>query len=249
MQAGANGAAGTDGASDGGTPDLSTFLQDMLPVTRTEVAPEGRAAEINYQISHAVSGMTVMMLMFSIVSFARSLLEERTGGTLRRLLAAPIDPRALLLSKLLTSMILGMLLVSVLFTFAGLVFDIDMLSRWDTLLVLSLATTLACTAFALAIAAWARSDKQADGISTLLILVMAPIGGCWMPLMFMPPVVRAAARFTLPYWSVVGFQGSFWYGQHWTDPPMLASIGVLVGIGIAGLLFAQRMFRARYLAG
>jgi ABC-2 type transport system permease protein len=229
--------------------DISAFMQDLLPVTRTDVAPEGRAKQISYQVSHAVSGMTVMMLMFSLVGFARSLLEERAHGTLRRLLSAPIDPRALLLSKLLTSLIVGMALIVVLFTFAALAFHLDILSRWDTLLVVSIATALACTAFALAIAAWARSDKQADGVATLLILIMAPLGGCWIPLMLLPPVVRTIAHGTLPYWSLTAFQGTFWYGQHWTDAPMLQCIGVLLAIAVVLFWVANRLFRARYLAG
>lgn len=230
-------------------PDIGAFLQDLLPVTRTEVAPEGRQQQITYMVSHAVSGMTVMMLLFSLVGLSRSLIEERANGTLRRLLAAPIEPRALLLSKLLTNILVGMLLIAALFTFASLAFHLDVLSRWDTLLVLSFATALACTSFALVIACWAKTDKQADGVSTLLILVMAPLGGCWMPLMLLPEPVRIAARFTLPYWSVVGFQGTFWYGLHWTDPAMLLPIGVLLGIAGVLLLVAHRLFRARYLAG
>ena len=53
------------------------------------MVPEGRQEDISYMVSHAVSGMTVMMLMFSLMGFARSLLEERKDGTLRRLLCAP----------------------------------------------------------------------------------------------------------------------------------------------------------------
>ncbi|HTE04926.1 MAG TPA: ABC transporter permease [Planctomycetota bacterium] len=236
------------GGSGSALPDMDAMLQQMLPVTRTDVAPEGRDRQMSFQISHAVSGMTVMMLLFSLVGFSRSLLEERAQGTLRRLLAAPIDPRALLLSKLASSMIIGMALIAVLFTFATFAFHLDVLSRWDTLLVASVATALACTAFALAIAGWAATDKQADGVSTLLILVMAPLGGCWIPLMVLPPVVRMVAQFTLPYWSLTTFLGSFWYGQHWTEPPMLKSLGVLLAIAAALFWLATVLFRRRYLA-
>ena len=228
---------------------MQSVMQDLLPVTRTEVAPEGRQQQISYQVSHAVSGMTVMMLMFSLVGCGRSLLTERDRGTLRRLLAAPIDSRAILLSKFISVFLIGMILIAVLFTFSALVFHLDVLGRLDTLLVLSAATALACTGFAIAIAAWAQTEKQADGISTLLILLMSSIGGCWIPLMLMPKAVQLVAHFTLPYWSLSGFQGAFWYDLHWTNPDMLRFIGVQLAIAVALSALAALLFRRRYRAG
>ncbi|HZM00130.1 MAG TPA: ABC transporter permease [Planctomycetota bacterium] len=246
-------ATGEATAADGGGGesgvDLQGFMQDLLPVQRTEVLPEGRQEQITYQVSHAVSGMTVMMLMFSLVGFGRSLLAERDRGTLRRLLAAPIDARAILLSKFLGVFLIGLLLIAVLFTFSALVFELDVLGRLDTLVVLSAATALACTGFAVAIAAWAKTDKQADGVSTLVILLMSSIGGCWMPLMLMPEAVQLAARCTLPYWSLSGYQGSFWHGMHWTEPAMLRFIGVQLAVAAALAALAGLLFHRRYRAG
>jgi ABC-type multidrug transport system permease subunit len=252
--------AGADGASDGPADegaddgadfalDLGSVMSDLLPVQREELRPEGRQAQVTYQVSHAVSGIGVMMLMFSLVGFGRSLLEERDRGALRRLIAAPIDSRAILLSKFLGTFLIGMALLVVLFTFAKFAFELDILSRLDTLIVVSVATAAACTSFAMLVAAWARTDKQADGVSTLAILLMASIGGCWMPLMMMPDLIQSAARFTLPFWSLSGYQGTFWYGKHWTDPGMLVDISVLLAIA-AGLTAASvALFRRRYLAG
>jgi ABC-type multidrug transport system permease subunit len=237
-----------DGQEDGGL-DIGSVLTALLPVQREALRPEGRQARVTYQVSHAVSGMGVMMLMFSLVGFGRSLLEERDRGALRRLLAAPIDSRAILLSKFLGTFLIGLLLLAVLFGFAAVAFGLDLLSRLDTLVVVSLATAAACTSFAMLVAAWARTDKQADGVSTLAILLMASIGGCWMPLMYMPDLVQTLARFTLPFWSLSGYQGTFWYGKHWTAPDMLANLGVLLGIAVALTAAAVALFRRRYLAG
>jgi ABC-2 type transport system permease protein len=240
--------ADADAEDDGGL-DIGSVLTDLLPVQREALRPEGRQARVTYQVSHAVSGMGVMMLMFSLVGFGRSLLEERDRGALRRLLAAPIDARAILLSKFLGTFLIGLALLAVLFGFAAVAFGLDLASRLDTLVVVSLATAAACTSFAMLVAAWARTDKQADGVSTLAILLMASIGGCWMPLMYMPDLVQALARFTLPYWSLSGYQGTFWYGRHWTAPDMLGNLGVLAGIAVALTAAAVALFRRRYLAG
>ncbi len=242
----ADGSAADDDEDADTGPDFQDIMMAVLPVEAEDVLPEGRQSNITYMVSHAVSGMTVMMLMFSLVGFARSLLEERDDGTLRRLLCAPIDVRAILLSKALGSWVVGLGLTLILFVYASMLFDLDVASRWDTLLVISAVTAASTTGFALLIAAVATSDKQADGLSTILILVMSALGGAWMPLLFMPEVVQTAARFTLPFWSIDAYQSTFWNGLHWTDPAVLRNLGVLLAVAAALFVVASRLFRRRY---
>lgn len=237
-----------DGAEEDDEPgvDFNAMLVQMLPVDAVDVAPAGRDQQITYMVSHAVSGMTVMMLMFSLVGYARSLLEERDQGTLRRLLTAPVDPRAILVSKFLGAVFVGVVLTGILFVQAWLMFDLDVWARWDSVLAISIATAVSTTGFALLIATLARTDKQADGMSTIIILVMSALGGAWMPLMLMPSLLRQIAKFTLPYWSIDAFQATFWYGQHWTEPGVLRSMGVLMALGLVLSGLAALAFRRRY---
>jgi len=113
------GAAASDG---GGDLDFAAILDAVLPMQVADIAPEGRDQNVTYIIAQAVSGMTVMMLMFSLVGYARSLLEERDQGTLRRLLLAPVDRRAVLLSKFLGTYVVGLILKLILFVCASLLF-------------------------------------------------------------------------------------------------------------------------------
>ncbi len=236
-----------DGA--GSAQGVMAMMERALPLEVVDVVPEGRDRQLTYMVSHSVAGMTVMMLMFTLVGASRSLLAERDKGTLRRLLAAPIEPRSILLGKFLSGWILGMVLIVVLYVFAWLVFDVDVVSRWDTLLAISAVTAAACTSFAILIAAWAKTDKQADGVSTLIILSMSALGGAWFPAMLMPPAAQTVAKFTLTYWSLRGYQASLWYGRHWTDADVLASLGVVLAVAAGLGLLATLQFRRRFLSG
>jgi ABC-type transport system involved in cytochrome c biogenesis permease component len=128
-----------------------------------------------------VSGVIVMMLMFGLVACGTTLLAEREGGTLRRLFVAAIDRRAVLLSKFLFCVVVGLLQLVLVFAVGELVFRVDTFRDPLTLAVLALTWTACATSFGMLIAAWAKTQKQAEGLSTLLILVMAAIGGCWFP--------------------------------------------------------------------
>ncbi len=237
-----------DGAQNVSTaPDFSKIVNAMLPVQFQDVVPSGRQENMTYMIAHAVSGMTVMMLMFSLVGFARTLLEERDDGTLRRLLCAPIAPSTILLGKFLGALVVGIGLTCVLFLHSWVMFDLDVLQYWDSVLVVSIMTAACTSGFALLIASVATSDKQADGLSTILILTMSALGGAWVPLMLMPSAIQTAARFTLPFWSIDAYQRIFWNGLHWTEPGILTNLGVLLGLTVALCAVAHALFRRRYL--
>ena len=62
----------------------------------------------------------------------------------------------------------------------------------------------------------------------------------------LPLFGAVAARCTLTWWAMSGFQGMLWYGRSWTDPGMLRDIGVLLAFGIAASLLARVAFRKRY---
>ena len=237
------------GGDDGGDFDFAAILDEVLPMQVEDIAPEGRDQEVTYIIAQAVSGMTVMMLMFSLVGYARSLIEERDRGTLRRLLLAPVDRRAVLLSKFLGTYVVGLILTLILFIYASMLFELDVLSRLDTVLVISMATAAATTGFAVLISAICNTDKQADGLSTILILTMSALGGAWFPLMFLPEFLQTIARFTLPFWSIDSYLQTFWYGKHWTDPSILTNLGVLLALSAALGWVASIVYRRRYLAG
>ena len=246
--------AGLLNEDDGDGEDAETFdmlsaMTSMMPMTTEDVLPEGRQKRVSYHVAVAVSGMTVMMLMFSLVGYARSLLEERDQGTLNRLFLAPVDQRAVLASKFLGTFVVGLMLTGILFAWASFLFDISVLDRWDTLLAVSVATSAAVTGFALLIACLAKTDKQADGMSTIVILVMSAVGGAWVPLNMMPEIVRQFARGTITFWSMDAYQTSFYNNQHWTSAAIRTDLAVLAGVCIVFSLLASRIFRRRYLRG
>ena len=236
-------------AADDGELDMGAVMTSMLPLIAQDVAPDGRDKQLGYQLAMAVSGMTVMMLMFSLVGYARTLIEERDQGTLNRLFLAPVDQRAVLFAKFLGTFVMGLVLTAVLFAWAALLFGLEIASRWDTLVVVSVFTSAAVTGFALLIASAARTDKQADGLSVIVILVMSAIGGSWMPLNMMPEAIQRLARGTLTFWSMDGYLASFWYDRHWTDAVVLDHLAVLAGIALLLSLLAAWIFRRRYLPG
>jgi ABC-2 type transport system permease protein len=243
---------GESGDSDGDgaatTPfDPAAAFTELLPVTREDRLPGDRPSGLDYMMVHNVAGMAMMMLMFGLVSCGLYLLIERDLGTLARLLAMPAHPDAILLGKLLFAAVTGFAQLVVMFAIGQLVFGVAVLRDLPSLFVVSLFVVLAVTGFGMLIATLARTMKQAEGISTLIILLMSAIGGAWFPIdrFDLPAIGEIAARSTLTYWGLHAYKAVLFHGESLLSPLVLRDLGVLFAFGVVALLIARLAYHRR----
>lgn len=227
---------------------MHVFSGNGLVKSEDHVPPE-RAENLSAIQAQAVGGIAVMMLLFGLTAASVSLLREREEGTMRRLLSLPIPPGSILLGKAMAMGVIGLIQLTVLFIVGEALFSIGIWRDPLTLGAIILSTTAAAVAFGLLIAAWARTPKQADGMSTLIILVMSCLGGSWFPLqtMDLPGPMNVAMHMTINHWSVSSFQNLFWRTKSLADPEIYTAVGVLLLFTALASWQALRLFRKRYL--
>jgi ABC-2 type transport system permease protein len=180
--------------------------QEQL-ITMTSVVGE---EESNWGLIQAVAGTAIMMLLFSVRSIGSGMLEEKENGVLKKLLQSPITPFEILFGKMLTAVIVAIFQLSVMFIFSWLAFGLDIFMNLPALIIMILTTAIACSAFGVLLASIVRSKKQADSLSTIIILFMSAIGGSMIPLYIMPAFMQDAAVISVNYWSIQGFYDIFW---------------------------------------
>jgi linearmycin/streptolysin S transport system permease protein len=189
--------------------------------------------------------------MFGLMACSTTLLQEKDQGTLRRLLCSPAPRTAVPLGKFLFCFVVGLVQMLLLFSFGELVFHVGTFRHPLSLVVLAISWSACATSFGMLIATWAKSQKQAEGLSTLLILVMAALGGCWFPVQIanLPWFAAGIMKCTLTWWAMTGFQGMYWHSYPLTHPTMLLSLGVQWAFALGGGYVALRLFHRSYLAG
>ncbi len=231
--------------------DMASMFEGMVPVTHENVQPPSRPKNLGYQLAQSVAGMSVMMLMFGLMACSVTLLQERDQGTLRRLLVSRAPRASLLLGKFLLCVLIGMLQLVVLFAYGEMLFGVGAFRDPLTLLVLSITWAAAATSFGMLIAVWARTQKQAEGLSTLLILVMAALGGCWFPIQIaeLPWWADLVTHATITHWAMTSFQGMFWSQKAFTDPVMLRALGVQWAFAAVATAIAWRLWQRRFAGG
>ncbi len=218
--------------------DNSELEEDSeLPMT----ALVGEKKNGNLGLIQAISGVAIMMLLFSVSASGASLLTEKEEGTLRRLLVAPISPSNILYGKMLSTLFLAILQLTVMFLYSWLVLGLDIFINLPALILMILASAFACSSFGIFMASVCKSRKQVESLSTLVILVLSALGGSMMPLFIMPAIMQKIAIISVNYWAMDGFFDIFWRQLPTID--VLPNVLILLGIGFGLTTISVISFR------
>ena len=146
---------------------------------------------------------------------------------------------AILWSKFLYGICLGLLQLLVLFTAGSVLYGIQLVPHLPLLIPVCLFAAGACAAFGMLLAAVARTPETARSLATFSILLMSAIGGAWFPTAFMPPFMQQVSHFTPVYWSIAGFGLAL--GEHGTVAGLLPALAILgsMAAGLLGLAWWQ----------
>jgi len=167
-----------------------------------------------------VPGYTVMYVFFIISYLSASIREEKLNGTFRRLLAMPLRRSTLLGGKMLASLVIGLLQVTVMFAAGALVFGLDLGASPVGLILLTVALVTAATCMGLAAA-----SSALGGVIIPLLIISALLGGCMFPVDLMPLFLRSLS-YAMPHsWALNGYQALMVRGQGLAQ--ILPNAGVL----------------------
>ncbi len=211
-------------------------------VDTTVSFPSGEAA-VKYPsvYQQEVPGYTVMYVFFIVTIMASSIMVERREGTFRRLLSAPMPRWQLLLGKVTPYLLVAVFQVGILLTFGKLVFGMDLGAHPLALLPVSLALAACAVALGLLLASVTRSEAQVMGIGTAVVLVLAALGGCMVPGVFMPHFMQEIAHFVPQGIALNAYQDVLVRGE--SMHAVLPGAGILAAVAVAMFALAVPRFR------
>ncbi len=149
------------------------------------------------------ASMAVLFVFFAAQFGVVGLLAERRTGTLARMLASPIGPSSILLGKVLVSLVISIVSMSVMVIATTLLLG----ARWgDPLAVAALigAMAIAATGIATLVVGFARTEEQAGGAIAIVALTLAVLGGSFFPLSQAPEGMASLSLITPHAWFLRG---------------------------------------------
>jgi ABC-2 type transport system permease protein len=187
-----------------GVPGTSRALYASAgtPVRLSDVSTTSRQLTVG---TFYAAGMAVFFLFFTVQFGVSSILDERRDRTLARMLVAPIPRRAVLVGKLLTSVVLGAASMTVL----ALATHFLLGARWGNPLavgILILSGVLAATAVMTLVATLARTPEQASTWQAMVALVLGMLGGTFFPVAQAGGPLAALSLVTPQAWFMRGIE-------------------------------------------
>lgn len=210
--------------------------QDLFAVEAVSGAGRSRGT-----ISYYAGAVTILFALFSAVSAAMTLIEERRAGVADRILAGAAGMVPALNGKFLFIVLQTVLQAGAIFLVAQVLYDTQVRSHFLPWLATTLSIGVCAAGMALGLVALTRSREQAQLVSTFVFLLLAAVGGALIPRFLMPPWLQDLGFFTPHAWAIDAYQALLWRDAEWTS--QYGAWVVLAGTGLAGLVLAHVMTR------
>ncbi|MEQ1832303.1 MAG: ABC transporter permease [Candidatus Eisenbacteria bacterium] len=225
------------GAASGDDGEAESLL---LPLRIESRALLGTKRD-NPMVAFYAAGVAVMFIMFSAASAGGVLIEETESGTLERVLTTGLGMGKLLVAKWLYITSLGVLQITVMFTWGMLVFHLPLLEHLAGFAIMTVCTASAAAAFGLVLATLSRTRQQLSGLANLLVLSLNAIGGSMFPRFLMSESLQKFSLVGFNAWALDGYLKVFWREQPLAS--LVPQVAMLLGFSALFLVLARQLAR------
>ena len=181
------------------------------------VETEEEALKLN-SVQHNVPAWTIFGMFFIVISMSGSIIKERDEGSYTRILTMPGSYITVLAGKI--SAYLGICLIQcVLMLMVGLYIlphmGLPVLIIGNSILaitVVAVSAGLAATGYGILIGTIFKTHQQASTFGAVSVVILAALGGIWVPVFVMPEYLRMLSEFSPLYWGLSAFHKLFLIG-------------------------------------
>jgi ABC-2 type transport system permease protein len=225
-----------------------TQAQDQLAAAPQRIVEvEGSTPDqIEYDpAANSSAGQLITWVFIPLIGLSELFAIERQQGTLRRILTTPTRRSTYLFGTICGQVILALVQMALLIAFGVLVMNLNWIRDGNGLAGLGLVllcASLAAAALGTMLGTFVKSASQANGLSIMLGMVMALLGGCWYPLELFPKVVQTVVKVLPTSWAMQGLLDIVLRGRGILA--VLPESGVL--LGFAAVFFTIGILRFKY---
>ncbi len=187
---------------------------DIFPIEKFKIIESANTSnEISIPSStqHNVPAWTVFAIFFMVIPLSSQIISEREEASIIRLKMSPTPMAVSFISRILVysllavvqAIVLLMIGVYVLPLLGMEVFDIH--HSYYSFLFLTFIIGMAASAFGIAVGSIAKSHQQASIFGSISVVLLAAIGGIWVPTYMMPQSMVSIANWSPLNWSLTAY--------------------------------------------
>lgn len=233
------------------TDDESEVIFDTESfITFKEIAPNAeKQMPIPNSTQHNIPAWTLFAIFFIILPLSINMVNEKNQGTFVRLRTHPVSYATVLGGKALIFLVVSliqfalMLLVGLyLFPLLGLP-RLDISGRLPLLFTVAFFAGLAAVGLGLLLGTIAKTQEQSAPFGATLVVILAAIGGVWVPVFAMPSFMQNLSNLSPMNWGLSAFYDVFLRNVGFSE--ILPEIGLLSLFFIVTTLIAIWYYERR----
>lgn len=213
--------------------ESSIYIDENYALNKyTEIIPNS--------VQHNVPAWAVFAMFFIIIPLTANIIREKNSGIALRLKLMPDSFFILLFAKVFVYQIICFIQFALMLV-VGIVFlpmlGLPILEIGDNvfaLIIIAATTALAATGYGYLIGTLSTSHEQAASFGSVSVIILAALGGIWIPVFMMPGFMKTLSKFSPLNWGLEGFQAIFVRGEGLNDVMYYASL--LLGFFIFTIL-------------
>lgn len=191
--------------------DVVTFEQKSF-ITFKEIVPKINDREIiPNSAQHNVPAWTLFAIFFIVIPLSINIVKEKNQGTFVRLRTNPVSYTIVLAGKTIMYSIICMIQFYMMVAVAVFIFPqigLPALNIEGNLLLMSLVALFsgfAAIGFGILIGTIAKTQEQSAPFGATATIVLAAIGGVWVPVFAMPKMMQIIAKCSPMNWGLNAF--------------------------------------------
>ncbi|MCQ2217184.1 MAG: ABC transporter permease [Paludibacteraceae bacterium] len=166
-------------------------------------------------VQHNVPAWGMFAVFFIVISLAGNIIKEREDGSFTRLLTMPCPSWLYLVAKAIVYLVVCLLQLTLMFLMGIYVLprlglpSLALGQSISALVLMSISASLAAIGYGIAIGKVATSNQQASVFGAISVVIMAAVGGVWIPVFVMPEVMQIVSHISPLNWGLSGFYDIF----------------------------------------
>jgi ABC-2 type transport system permease protein len=180
-----------------------TFKEQYALPDKNKVIPNS--------VQHNIPAWSIFAIFFIAISLSGNIIKEREEGSFTRLQTMPCPYYLYILGKIITYMVICLLQYTVIFLVGiyllpllGLP-SLALENQYFLLAAAGICFALAAIGYGIAIGKIATSHQQAAIFASVSVVIMAAVGGIWIPVFVMPRPMQLFSSISPLNWGLEGF--------------------------------------------
>lgn len=176
-----------------------------------EIVPNLENDAVPNSVQHNVPAWTLFAIFFIIVPLSINLVKEKNQGTYVRLITNPTPNILLILGKTATYLIICLIQFYLILAVALFLFpqmglpQINVDGKLINLSILTLFAGLAAIGLGILLGTIAKTQEQAAPFGSTFVVILAALGGVWIPVFAMPTVMQFISKISPMNWALNGY--------------------------------------------